>query len=59
MRVTDPAKLDETMAEVFSPALKDRLVFLDVAVDQNEHVYPMWVRGGALRDMMLSKTERS
>jgi acetolactate synthase-1/2/3 large subunit len=59
MRVTDPAKLDETMAEVFSPALKDRLVFLDVAVDQNEHVYPMWVRGGGLRDMMLSKTERS
>jgi acetolactate synthase-1/2/3 large subunit len=59
MRVTDPAKLDEAMAEVFSPALKDRLVFLDVAVDQNEHVYPMWVRGGALRDMMLSKTERS
>ena len=34
-------------------------MFLDVAVDQNEHVYPMWVRGGALRDMMLSKTERS
>ncbi len=59
LRVTDPAKLDETMAEVFSPALRDRLVFLDVAVDQNEHVYPMWVRGGALCDMVLSKTERS
>ena len=59
LRVTDPAKLDETMAEVFSPGLRDRLVFLDVAVDQNEHVYPMWVRGGALCDMVLSKTERS
>ena len=43
IRVADPAKLDEAMASVL-PALKDRLVFLDVAVDQNEHVYPMWVR---------------
>ena len=59
LRVTDPAKLDEAMAEVFSPALRDRLVFLDVAVDQNEHVYPMWVRGGALCDMVLSKAEQS
>jgi len=59
LRVTDPAKLDEAMEEVFSPALRDRLVFLDVAVDQNEHVYPMWVRGGALCDMVLSKTEQS
>jgi acetolactate synthase-1/2/3 large subunit len=34
-------------------------VFLDVAVDQDEHVYPMWVKGGSMRDMFLSKTEQT
>ncbi|WP_221800200.1 acetolactate synthase 3 large subunit [Oceanobacter mangrovi] len=38
---------------------KDRLVFLDVAVDPEEHVYPMQVPMGSMRDMWLSKTERT
>ena len=38
---------------------KDRLVFLDVAVDPEEHVYPMQVPMGTMRDMWLSKTERT
>lgn len=38
---------------------KDRLVFLDVKVDPEEHVYPMQVPGGSMRDMWLSKTERT
>jgi acetolactate synthase I/II/III large subunit len=38
---------------------KDRLVFLDVAVDPEEHVYPMQVPQGSMRDMWLSKTERT
>ena len=45
------------MEEAF--AIKDRLVFLDIAVDTSEHVYPMQIRGGAMRDMWLSKTERT
>ena len=32
-------------------ALKDKLVFVDVQVDPNEHVYPMAVKGGAMKDM--------
>lgn len=40
-------------------AIKDRLVFVDVAVDENEHVYPMQIRGGGMDEMWLSKTERS
>ena len=40
-------------------ALKDKLVFVDVQVDPNEHVYPMAVKGGAMKDMFLSKTERT
>ena len=46
------------MEEAFS--LKDRLVFLDVHVDPDEHVYPMMVApNGAMKDMWLSKTERT
>ncbi len=34
-------------------------VFLDIQVDASEHVYPMQIRDGAMRDMWLSKTERT
>ena len=40
-------------------ALKDKLVFVDVMVDPEEHVYPMAIKGGAMKDMVLSKTERT
>jgi acetolactate synthase-1/2/3 large subunit len=55
--VTPPADLEPAMEETFGTKLKDKLVFLDVAVDPEEHVYPMAIRGGAMRDMLLSKTE--
>ncbi|MEP7704952.1 acetolactate synthase 3 large subunit [Paraglaciecola sp. 25GB23A] len=57
IRVTDPADLDEAMARCF--AMKDRLVFMDIEIDQNEHVYPMQIKFGAMDDMRLSKTERT
>ncbi len=38
---------------------KDRLVFVNVVVDPEEHVYPMQVPMGSMRDMWLSKTERT
>ena len=40
-------------------AMKDKLVFVDIAVDPDEHVYPMAIKGGAMKDMVLSKTERT
>ena len=40
-------------------AFKDKLVFVDVLVDPNEHVYPMAIKGGAMKDMVLSKSERT
>ncbi|MGB0467568.1 MAG: acetolactate synthase 3 large subunit [Pontibacterium sp.] len=49
--------LEAAMREAF--AMKDRLVFMDIAVDPFEHVYPMQVPRGAMRDMWLSKTERT
>ncbi|MBB3105126.1 acetolactate synthase 3 large subunit [Azomonas macrocytogenes] len=57
IRITELKDLRPKMEEAF--ALKDRLVFLDIAVDSSEHVYPMQIRDGAMRDMWLSKTERT
>ena len=50
-------ELEGAMEKAFS--LKDRLVFMDIYVDPNEHVYPMQIADGAMRDMWLSKTERT
>jgi len=57
MRVDDPADLEDAMKEAF--AMKDRLVFMDIRVDQAEHVYPMQIKFGAMNDMWLSKKERT
>jgi acetolactate synthase-1/2/3 large subunit len=57
IRIEKLSELKEKMQYAFS--LKDKLVFLDIAVDQNEHVYPMAIRGGAMSEMYLSKTERT
>lgn len=57
IRVDKPDQLDAAMAQCF--AHTDRLVFMDIRVDQNEHVYPMQIKFGAMDDMRLSKTERT
>lgn len=57
MRVDDPADLEAAMKEAF--AMKDRLVFMDIRVDEAEHVYPMQIKFGAMNEMWLSKTERT
>ena len=50
-------EIEGAMKEAFK--LKDRLVFMDIYVDPEEHVYPMAIKGGSMRDMLLSKTERT
>ena len=57
VRITKLSELDQKMEEAF--ALKDKLVFIDVSVDPSEHVYPMAIKGGSMKDMYLSKTERT
>lgn len=58
MKVTERSELKAKLEECF--AMKDRVVFMDIYVDQSEHVYPMQVApNGAMRDMWLSKTERT
>lgn len=46
-------ELEEKLAQAF--AIKDKLVFVDIKVDETEHVYPMQVRGGAMNEMILTK----
>ncbi len=53
-------ELDQVLGETYSSALKDRLVFVDVKVDPEEHVYPMLIApNGSMRDMWLRKGVRS
>jgi len=38
---------------------KDKFVFVDVVIDQSEHIYPMQIMpDGSMKDMLISKTER-
>lgn len=57
LRIETLDELDSKLAEAF--AMEDKLVFVDVMVDPEEHVYPMAIKGGAMKDMVLSKTERT
>ena len=57
MKITDPAELKAKMEECF--AMKDRVVFMDIDIDPDEHVYPMQIQTGSMKDMLLSKTERT
>jgi acetolactate synthase I/II/III large subunit len=57
VKITDPATMEAQLAEAM--AIKDRLVFIDVYVDRNEHVYPMQIAGQTMRDMWLTKGERT
>ena len=57
IKVNTRAELEAALDATFFGEHKDRLVFLDIYVDPEEHVYPMLVAGESLSDMALSKTE--
>jgi acetolactate synthase-1/2/3 large subunit len=57
MKITRWEDLEDKMREAF--AMKDRLVFMDIQVDPSEHVYPMHIATGSMRDMWINKTERT
>ena len=57
-KVSDPLDLEPVLQEAFGEGLRNRLVFIDVWVDPHEHVYPMAIKGGSMRDMVLSKSTR-
>lgn len=58
--ISSPAELDEKLKQALVEVNENqRLVFVDINVDETEHVYPMQIRGGAMDEMWLSKTERT
>jgi len=57
MKITHFDELEDKMREAF--AMKDRMVFMDIQVDPGEHVYPMHIAQGSMRDMWINKTERT
>ncbi|MGV6989605.1 acetolactate synthase 3 large subunit [Testudinibacter sp. P80/BLE/0925] len=57
IQINHPDELETKLQQAFS--IKDKLVFVDILVDETEHVYPMQIAGGAMNDMILSKTERT
>ena len=58
IKITKNSELRDGIEKAFS--IKDKLVFVDVYVDPNEHVYPMLVApNGSLKDMWLSKGNKT
>ena len=57
IQIAKPEELEEKLQQAFS--IKNKLVFVDINVDANEHVYPMQVRGGAMNEMILTKPENA
>ncbi|MBU2871406.1 acetolactate synthase 3 large subunit [Colwellia sp. E2M01] len=53
IKIDHLSELDDKLAQAF--AIKDRLVFVDIMVDEKEHVYPMQIRTGAIDEMWLKK----
>ena len=58
IKITKNSQLKAGIEEAMS--IKDKLVFVDIYVDPNEHVYPMLVApDGSLKDMWLGKGEKT
>ncbi|AMF93460.1 acetolactate synthase 3 large subunit [Vibrio fluvialis] len=57
IRISTPDELESGLKKALE--MKDRLVFVDINVDETEHVYPMQIKGEGMDKMWLSKTERT
>ena len=58
IKISKPSELKSGLKKAF--AMKDELVFVDIEVDPEEHVYPMQIApNGSMRDMWLKKGVRT
>ncbi len=57
MRISHTDDLDSMLADAI--AMKDKLVLVDIDIEEEEHVYPMQIKGGAVDDMWLAKGVRA
>ena len=53
MKIEKPGDVESALQEAFSPALKERLVFMNFITDQTENVFPMIPAGKGLNEMIL------
>jgi len=53
IQINHKEELNEKLNHAF--AIKNRLVFVDILVDEKEHVYPMQIRHGAVDEMWIRK----
>jgi acetolactate synthase-1/2/3 large subunit len=55
MKIEKSTDVEAALKEAFSPALKERLVFMDFQTDQAENVFPMVENGKGLSEMILAE----
>jgi acetolactate synthase I/II/III large subunit len=53
IQINHKDELNDKLTEAFN--IKNRLVFVDILVDEKEHVYPMQIRHGAVDEMWVKK----
>lgn len=53
IQINHKDELNDKLTEAFN--IKNRLVFVDILVDEKEHVYPMQIRHGAVDEMWIKK----
>ena len=58
MKITKEKELLPSFKKVFTEYAKD-LVFMDIYVDPDEHVYPMHIKDQAINEMWINKTKRT
>ena len=57
IKVTTLEELNSVIPDIFGDRYRNDLVFLDAHIDPDEHVYPMHIKGGSLKDMVLGNEE--
>ncbi|QCO70786.1 acetolactate synthase 3 large subunit [Buchnera aphidicola] len=59
IKITKPIELEEKLKVALNKLSDGHLVFVDIQIDNSEHVYPMQIQGGGMNEMWLRKKEAS
>lgn len=59
IKITEPMELEDKLTLALNKLSHGHLVFVDVQIDNSEHVYPMQIQGGGMNEMWLRKKEVS
>ncbi|CAL4320256.1 acetolactate synthase 3 large subunit [Buchnera aphidicola] len=51
--ITQNEELEKKMKSAIKKMIRGHLVFIDIVVDHEEHVYPMQIRGGGMNEMRI------